>query len=228
MLHKEEPEFLSSDSTFKMAGYQPPTADAVAHIKHCYHVYRHTADIGRKGLFFSPTCMQICRPTPSYAATSRDGIVQYLRDAQQGKIPVDTPVSTSAGISDLSDGHTMEPEPTKPTKSKSVYTIRALAPSEFEFGSDDIVAPIRLTTVQLKSKAVQEKWIGMRVNLWEEGVEQGLLVKVQYWWRLEEILGHKRIRGELPGTGWRQCLHDIIFLGPKNGTENEDGLDVLE
>lgn len=211
-----------------MAGYQQPTADTVAHIKHCYHAYRHTEDIDRKGFFFSPDCMQICRPAPSYAATSRDGIVQYLRDAQQGKIPVDILGSSPTHISDVSDHYETESRPKKSVQGRSVYIIRPLQPCEFEFGSDDIVAPIGLTVEQLKLKAVQEKWVCMRVSLWNEGGEGSLLVKVQYWWRLEEIANHDQMMGDPPGTGWKQCLHDIMFLGPKNGTENDEGLEILE
>ena len=67
----------------------------------------------------------------------------------------------------------------------------------------------------------------MRVDLWDEGGEEdGLLVKVQYWWRFEEIPEHER--GDEQAMGWRQCLHDIMYLGPKDGTEGEDGLEVLE
>jgi hypothetical protein len=204
-----------------MTDYQLPTTDTVAYIKHCYHLYRHTENIDRKGLFLSPKCMQICRPTPSYAATSRDGIVQYLRDAQQGKIPG----SSSNGTSNFSDSFETESQPTKPVEGRSVYTIRPLQCSEFDFGSDDIIAPIDLTVEQLKSKAVHEKWIGMRVNMWDEGGGD-LLVKVQYWWRLEGNAKREQ-GGDLPVTSWRQCLHDIMFLGPKNGTENEEGLEIL-
>lgn len=213
-----------------MANYEPPTVDTVAQIKHYYHVYRHTEEIERKSLFFSPNCMPICRSTPSYAATSRDGIAQYLQDAQQGNIPVYAPASSPAVISDLSGDHMTGPGPrtTKLPKSRSVYTIRTLHQSEFEFGSDDIVAPIGYTVKQLKSKAIREEWIGMRVNLWEEGVERDLLVKVQYWWRLEEIPDHEQMGSHPLRRSWRQCLHDIIFIGPKDGTENEDRLEVFE
>ena len=210
-----------------MADYNQPTADIVASIKHSYHAYRHTGDIDRKGSFFSPDCMQICRPTPSYAATNRDEIVQYLRDAQQGKIPIDAPASSSTCISGRSDCYATGSRATTRAKERSVYTIRPLRPGEFGFGSDDITAPVGLTVEQMKSRAIQEGWVGMRVNLWDEGRE-GLLVKVQYWWRLRETANNKRLAGDHSGTDWDQCLHDIMFLGPKDGTENEEELELLE
>jgi hypothetical protein len=27
--------------------------------------------------------------------------------------------------------------------------------------------------------------------------------------------------------GWRQCLHDIMYLGPMDGTKGEAGLEVI-
>lgn len=50
-------------------------------LKRLYAEYRHTADIDAKGRFFSPACIQICRPLPSYAARNRDTIVRYLHEA---------------------------------------------------------------------------------------------------------------------------------------------------
>jgi hypothetical protein len=179
-----------------------PSPETIAHVKQAYHLYRNTLDTDRQGLFFSPSCMQICRPIASYAATSREQIVQYVKGAS----------STAKG------------------KGKGVYTIRPLQPSEIEFSTNEITAPINFTAEQLRQKAVQESWVGMRVDLWEEGGEEdGLLVKVQYWWRFEEVPEHERIMmGEEQAMGWRQCLHDIMHLGPKDGTEGEDGLEVLE
>lgn len=201
--------------------------ELITHIKHLYHTYRHTSDIDRKGLFFSKTCLQICRPTPSYAATTRDEIVQYLKDAQKGRVPVES--SSSVGDEKpetLKD--TVEKEVTK-TKGRDAYTIRALNPSEFEFGKPEHTAPVGLTVEELEELARREEWIGMRVDLWQErGQENSLLVKVQYWWRREKVPEDEQIEGESGGFGWRQCLHDIMYLGPKDGTEGEEGLEVRE
>jgi hypothetical protein len=69
----------------------------------------------------------------------------------------------------------------------------------------------------------------MRVDLWDEGGEdEGLLVKVQYWFRLEETLERQRVMGDDGWMGWKQCLHDITYLGPKDGTEGQEGLEILE
>ncbi|KAH7069101.1 hypothetical protein BKA63DRAFT_422810 [Paraphoma chrysanthemicola] len=182
-------------------------------IKQLYHSYRHTADIDRKGLFFSPTCMQICRPIPSYAATSRTGIVKYLKDAQVGEVPV---------------ANASEPSEEKP-KSRGVYTIRPLHAAEHEFSVSTITASVGLKPAQLLQKSKDEAWIGMRVDLWTDGApDEGLLVKVQYWWRKEAVKAGETIEGDEKGKGWRQCLHDIMYLGPKDGSEGEEGLEVLE
>ncbi|KAF1846557.1 uncharacterized protein K460DRAFT_367316 [Cucurbitaria berberidis CBS 394.84] len=211
-----------------MASFEPMSPDLVAHIKYCYQAYRHTADLDRKGLFFSPTCLQICRPTPSYAATTRDQIVQYLKDAQEGNVPVETPLSSATEILDISETHEQRESRTK-AKSRGVYTIRPLQPSEYEFSTDDVTAPVGLIPAEIKHTAEQEKWIGMRVDLWNEGGDEGgLLVKVQYWWRLEEIADTERVMDDAKGPGWRQCLHDIMYLGPKDGTEGHHGQEVLE
>ncbi|KAH7398489.1 hypothetical protein BKA66DRAFT_453219, partial [Pyrenochaeta sp. MPI-SDFR-AT-0127] len=200
------------------------SVDAIADIKKLYHAYRHTSDIDRKGLFFSPTCLQICRPTPSYATTTRGGIVQFLKDAQEGIVPVHNSPSVDAASTPkapntLAKGNELE--------GKGVYTIRALQPSEYKFGNDEITAPINLTVKNLEQKAEEENWIGMRVNLWTEGGAQDtLFVKVQYWWRREVIPEDERLEDE-GEIGWRQCLHDIMYLGPKDGTEVEVGLEVL-
>lgn len=211
-----------------MAVFQPPTTDMIAHLKEAYHVYRHTKDLERKGLFFSPHCMQVCRPIPSYAATTRQGIVQYLRDAQQGNIPIKERSPSSADALDDSNAQEQRPESPNPTKDRNLYTIRPLSSSESEFGTDEITAPIGSTVEQLKKRAVDEKWVGMRVDLWDEGTEGGLLVKVQYWWRFEEILDSERVMDEKQAMGWRQCLHDIMYLGPKDGTQGTETLEVKE
>lgn len=221
-------------------------------IKKLYHAYRHTQDIDQKGLFFSPKCMQICRPVSSYAATSRDGIVQYLKDAQGDKVPgTSTSSTTKNGTSPIianSRAKAQTRDETRQTatlnegnerprhedtrlkpKPRSVYTIRPLHPSEHEFGSNTITAPVGFKPTALQTKAKDEGWIGMRVDLWSEGgTGSSLLVKVQYWWRREPVKPGEEIQGDSHGFGWRQCLHDIMYLGPKDGSEGEEGLQVLE
>ena len=153
--------------------------------------------------------------------------MQYLKDAQQGKIPVETPSSTEKVDAPKSQNDQTKSGTNR--KRRGVYTIRALQPSEFEFGTDDITAPVGLTVEELKYLAEQEKWIGLRVDLWDEGGdEEGLLVKVQYWWRLEEVPHNERMVCEAQGLVWRQCLHDIMYLGPKDGTEGANGQEILE
>lgn len=217
-----------------------------------YHSYRHTTDIDKKGLFFSPTCMQICRPIPSYAATTREEIVKYLKDAQEGNVPVEdteevqpTRETTTKAEPDASNKEEkattstavirrrpvpQKEQPLSPPKSRGVYTIRPLHTAELEFSIPSITKPINLTPTQLLEQARQEWWIGMRVDLWDEGAasDDSLLVKVQYWWREEAIAPGDELEGDVEGFGWRQCLHDIMYLGPKDGTEGEEGLEVRE
>lgn len=201
--------------------------ELITHITHLYHTYRHTSNIDQKGIFFSKTCLQVCRPTPSYAATTRNEIVQYLKDAEQGKVPVESSSGDASTKSEIVK-NTEEPSATK-TKGRGVYTIRALQPSEFNFGNNEHTAPLGLTVGELEDTARREGWVGMRVDLWQEGgQDNSLLVKVQYWWRREKVPEDERFEGESNGFGWRQCLHDIMYLGPKDGTEGEEGLEVRE
>ncbi|KAF1919949.1 hypothetical protein BDU57DRAFT_593651 [Ampelomyces quisqualis] len=170
-------------------------------LKSLYHSYRHTSDIDAKGLYFSPTCMQICRAIPYFAATTREEIVQYLKDADHGKTAVEVDA-----------------------KSKGVYTIRSLLPAEFEFSTPDVTAHIKLTPAELEQQARDKKWVGMCVDLWDEGpVGEGLLVKVQYWWREEDVVLGEERKEDVGGRGWRQCLHDIMYLGVRDGSEGGEG-----
>lgn len=198
-----------------------PSDDTISLLKKLYHTYRHTAELDRKGLYFSPTCMQICRPTPSYSATTRGQIVQYLQDAQQGKIP-GIESSDDQAESKIPDDQGI----LTPRAGVEFYTIRPLRPSEYEFGVDTNIAPIHLTNEALESLAKDQQWVGMRVDLWDD--EAGLLVKVQYWWRLERIRDGEELEGDTEGHGWRQCMHDIMYLGPVDGIDSRTGLEMLE
>lgn len=161
------------------------------HLKALYLAYRSTPDIDAKGLFFSAECMQICRPNPAYAATNRETIVRYVREASEGGV----------------DGESLG--------TKEGFSIRPLRHDEFYFGGDEAVtAPVGLTISELKDKAKNEGWVGMRVDLWfydeHHPEKDGLLVKVQYWWRKE-------------GESWIQILHDIMYMGPLDGTQGTQG-----
>ncbi len=90
------------------------------------------------------------------------------------------------------------------------FSFRAISEDEFEFATDDITAPAGFTTAELTEKAKREDWVGTRVDLWfPDGSEAGtMLVKVKYWWRKE-------------GDEWVQVLHDIMYMGPPDGTEGQ-------
>ncbi|KAH8803051.1 hypothetical protein F5884DRAFT_739051 [Xylogone sp. PMI_703] len=185
-----------------MAPATPPD-EVTHHLKQLYAAYRQTSDIDAKGNFFSPTCIQVCRPQPSYAAQNRETIVRYLHE------------SASQGIDLASSNADTGNDQSK----KNYYTIRPLREDEFEFGTDEQVKPAGFATAsELKQKAEREGWVGMRVDLWDveivEGKSKGTLVKVQYWWRKE-------------GDDWIQILHDVVYLGPLDGTEGSQG-EVLE
>jgi hypothetical protein len=177
---------------------ESPSQETTNHLKQLYAAYRHTSDISLKGNFFSSSCLQICRPRPSFAARDGETIVRYLRETSS-KDP-----NTSSSTTEVLNKQ----------RKKSYYTIRPLREDEFEFGTDDQVKPAGFeTTDDLKKKARAEGWVGLRVDLWDEEGEdgnEGLLVKVQYWWRKEE-------------QGWIQICHDIMYLGPRDGTEGSQG-----
>ncbi|KAJ9143146.1 hypothetical protein NKR19_g6997 [Coniochaeta hoffmannii] len=94
---------------------------------------------------------------------------------------------------------------------ESGCTFRPLKRGEFEFASDEVVSAIGSTPSDLKQKAEKEGWIGTRVDMWfPMGEGKEMLVKVQYWWRKE-------------GDEWVQILHDIMYMGPRDGTEGTEG-----
>ena len=65
-----------------------------------------------------------------------------------------------------------------------------------------------------KEKAALEGWEGLHVVL-EDADPDGLLVKVNYYWRQEDGI-------------WVQCLHDLLWVGPKNaGSGNDIGAAVF-
>lgn len=143
--------------------------------------------------------------------------MQYLEDAQQGRVPLQRNVDSESGAS--------KEDPV--SRDTAYYTIRALLPSEHSFGSDAATAAIGLTSAALAARAEAEGWVGMRVDLWDEGSEDGLLVKVQYWWRLEVVGEEGDVGEEQDGKVWKQCLHDIMYLGLRDGTEGREGVEIL-
>ncbi|KAK3361534.1 hypothetical protein B0T24DRAFT_110281 [Lasiosphaeria ovina] len=170
------------------------TAPLAQHLKARYLAYRATADFDAKGLFYSDSCLQVCRPQPSYAAQDRATIVQYLREAAAGGLDLAT-------------------SPTQQAPQMKGCTIRLATADEFEFASDEATLPAGFTAAELKLKAQAEGWVGTRVDLWSESPEdesREMLVKVKYWWRREN--------GE-----WVQILHDIMYMGPHDGTQGTDG-----
>lgn len=175
--------------------------ESVADLKELYAAYRHAPDIEAKSRFFSPECMQICQPYPSYAARNRDTIVRFLQESAKAE----------SGIAAIDDAiKRMD------ANTKHYYTIRPLRDGEFEFGTAEQVQQIGFSDPQeLEAKARSEDWSGLRVDLWtDDGASKGLLVKVRYWWRRED--------GDAT-----QILHHILYLGPRDGTEGIVG-EVLQ
>jgi hypothetical protein len=169
-------------------------------LKNLYAEYRHTGDIDEKGRFFSPHCLQICRPTPSFCANDRRTIIGYLHQVEDKTLAFDSNVEDSKD---------------KGVPGKCLYTIRPLSSEEaVDFATDDIVAPVGITSTALRSRAEAEGWQGMRVDLWDSD-PKALLIKVQYWWRMED-------------GKWVQILHDILYIGPRDGTEGSSSDEILE
>jgi hypothetical protein len=194
-------------------------------IKKLYHNYRHTADSDQQGLFFSPTCIQLCRPIPSYAATTREQIVQYAKDAAKGNVPATSDKITTGIKEEDTENVVISDNLTKKQKeSRGTYTFRPLLPHEHKFGDESATSAINFTPSQLLQKSKDEGWVGMRVDIWDMDVEEdGLLVKVQYWWREEAVRPGEEMEGDVGGRGWRQCLHDIMYIGARDGTEGAEG-----
>jgi hypothetical protein len=177
-----------------------------SHLREIHHQYRQTPDPEDKKFFYSTECRQMCRQDPSYAARERDTIVRYLKESGE----LVNRVLRDAGLVDDASG-------TLQVKA-SCYTVRPLTESEAdEFGTSAVVTPAGFSSVEdVRDKAKSENWKGLRVNMWtDDGNGKGLLVKVKYWWRLEDA--------EVDGGVWRQVLHDILYLGARDGTEESDG-----
>ncbi|KAL4731482.1 hypothetical protein ACLX1H_000450 [Fusarium chlamydosporum] len=182
------------------------------HLCDLYRAYRQTSDITDKAIFFSPECHQICRTNPSYAAKDRETIIKYLLEAG----PVIEEIYRKAGW--LDNETQVNPGPPK-----SFYSMRQLSGSETDdFGTAKELNPAGFSSVdEVRAKSKEEKWAGLRVNMWtDDGTERGLLVKVHYWWRMEPL-------GSENGT-WKQIFHDILYLGPKDGSEKDGGGEVVE
>ncbi|KAM0543624.1 hypothetical protein ACHAPJ_012212 [Fusarium lateritium] len=181
-----------------------PLHEALCHL---YREYRETQNIDDKARFFSEECHQICRTDPSYAAQDRDTIIRYLHESGEliSRILQEAPWKVD--------------DPSVASTPRSFFTIRPLTESEAgEFGTMRELAPAGYASVEeLKTKAEVEKWAGLRVNMWtDDGRGRGLSVKVKYWWRLEIS------ESDTTGT-WMQILHDILYLGPTDGTEEDGG-----
>lgn len=182
----------------------------VSQIRDVHHQYRQTHDPDEKRHFYSDDCRQICRQDYSYAARDPDRIVRYVKESQ----PLINRVLREAGVLDDDSGSL--------PVTASYYTIRPLTEAEAdEFGeSADLVAGAGFSSIdELRDRAKKEGWKGMRVNLWtDDSSGRGLLVKVKYWWRLEDC-----------GEGvWRQIFHDILYIGVRDGTEKNAGGEVIQ
>ena len=207
-----------------------PTADIIyATLKQLYHDYRHTEHIPSKGDFFSPTCMQVCRPIPNYAALRRETIVQYLleaqgfRDVESYERAQSSSAAAEFGKAQDEDAESVVSEgdvKVKALKGKNYYSIRPLKSEEqSEILATDIVAPLGMTPIQLDEMRREEGWVGVKVDLWDEDADdKGRLIRVKYWWRKEEVSSEDK---------WLQCLHDIMSIGERDGSEGE-GEKVLE
>ncbi|RGP77158.1 heat shock 70 kda 12b [Fusarium longipes] len=183
-----------------------------SHLRDLYRQYRQTKDINSKAAFFSPHCHQVCRTDPSYAAEDRETIIKYLLESG----PVIEEIYRREGW--LEDQTRISTDPPR-----SFYSMRPLTNTETsDFGTIKELAPAGFKSVdEVKEKAKVEKWEGLRVNMWtEDGADRGILVKVHYWWRMETSQSEDGV--------WKQILHDILYLGPRDGTEKDVGGEIIE
>ncbi|KAF5005566.1 hypothetical protein FDECE_7973 [Fusarium decemcellulare] len=161
----------------------------LSELKRLYSSYYHAQTSADKEPLLSPSCRQICRTSPEFAAENRDKIMEYIRDMAA-----------------------KQQEPSAPRK--SYYTIRALGASEFDFGADEIVQPAGFaSTAEVEQRARKEGWVGTRVDICDQTTGEGsygFLVKMRYWWKREN-------------GSWVQILHDIMYMGPFDGSEGTDG-----
>lgn len=204
-----------------MMGDQDQTA-VTAHLKKVYAEYRHTTELQAKARFFSPDCRQVCRPAPAFAATNRDTIMRYLRETSGKASESIQQYAEDPGTGGSASTPSKETTTGLSTRKTSFYTIRPLTGGEIEFGTDETAAPAGFgSATDIKLRADREGWVGMRVDLWDdegedfEGRALGILVKVQYWWKQD-------VAGE-----WLQILHDILYLGSRDGTEGNQE-EILE
>ena len=173
----------------------------LTHIHSLFQSYHQTTSIPDRGRFYSPSCMQICRPQPSYAARDSDTIVRFLHEADANNMNFNPAASAPTSHS------TSEKSERRPG-----FTFRGVTEEEFEFGGDEITKWVGLEEGEMREKALREGWVGTRVDLRfpvqvvgleSENAGKGgmMVVKVRYWWRKEE------------GGEWVQILHDILEMG---------------
>jgi len=87
-------------------------------------------------------------------------------------------------------------------RAPGTVTMRALTQDE-----KDTLPPAE------KERATREAWQGLRVVL-EDAEPDGRVVEVNYYWRKEE-------------WRWVQCLHDLLWVGPKIATAENDVGDTV-
>ncbi|KAJ9608985.1 hypothetical protein H2200_006756 [Cladophialophora chaetospira] len=203
-------------------------------LKQLYHSYRHTEYIPSKAKFFSPTLMQVCRPIPNFSALNRDTVILYLINSagfddlesyERAQLsPATRGITTESTDPEAATDKATEAAPgivkVKALSGKNYYSIRPLeSDEESEIPAEDVVAPLGMTPAQLNEMRQKEDWVGMRVDLWDDDSDgKGPLIRVKYWWRKENVNGEEE---------WLQCLHDIMSIGERDGTEGEGG-QVLE
>ena len=166
---------------------------------------------------------------PNYCALNRDAVIQYLLEAagfkdnedyERKQSPSAAAESTKATTLENKDVIAPGKVKVKGLQEKSYYSIRPLkSDEEREILPEYLVAPLSMTPAQLDEQRRRESWVGMKVDLWDdEGDDKGRLIGVKYWWRKEVVDG---------GEEWLQCLHDIVSIGERDGSEGKDG-EVLE
>ncbi|KAI9166525.1 monocarboxylate permease-like protein [Paramyrothecium foliicola] len=166
-----------------------------------YHAYCWSEDFKTTISFISSDFMQICHPFPQFAGHGSMRMIALFREVMNGKTCVE---AINLAIAERSK------------TTKYFYTVRPLDPREHEFGREpSVVLPAGFEhTGELRRKAIEEGWRGLRVDTWfhdtASSLRSNLSMRMRYWWRLER--GRPKI-----------IMRQYLYIGRRDGNEGTEG-----